>query len=82
MNWKLTFFKSLFILIWLWGSLFIWAVIGGIFIALLTSIFPNLGNYPLPLTLYNFGFLGTHLLSVVGLSSFHQEEEKTLPGTT
>ncbi len=85
MNWKITLFKSLFILIWLWGSLFIWAVIGGILIGILITILqnfnPHIDSYPINLTLFNFGFFVTHLLSIIGLSGYIKEEEgKIIPG--
>ncbi|MFX0013319.1 MAG: hypothetical protein ACFFB2_02370 [Promethearchaeota archaeon] len=86
LNWKLTLIKSLFILIWLWGSLLIWAVVGGLFIGIIPTVLNNLFPqweievYPVFSSLYYNGFLLVHLLSVIGLSSYIKEEEgKILP---
>ena len=74
-NWRHIYAKSFFILILLWGPLFIWAITGMLVIELLAFFLSILSISPLPRELYNYGFLVVHLLSVIVLSRYLKDVE-------
>ncbi len=69
MNWKKTVVKSLIIIMWLWVPLLFWEFIGRFIIGFIVP--SNLDWFQI----YQYSFYIVHILSIIGLSDYIDEEK-------